>query len=222
MRSCPFKHIDKRFFSNRSLAYIQIRDFEHAFSDANMCIEIAPENCKGYCWKVYAVFGLIEDELFPPTMEAMGLASACIASYKYPPCQNVYDETSYLNRQTIYYAGFPGIVADNGGTAYLDASLLNRCGGGGVLSVRKGSFVEIKNSIVQNMRQMVIEARNEGTVKVSKTTISENQSHGISICSNGYGFIEENIIQENRAEGISCGGIFDSHESPRMNETGAS
>ncbi|CAC5384856.1 unnamed protein product [Mytilus coruscus] len=72
-----------------------------------------------------------------------------------------------VNRQTIYYAGFPGIVVDNGGIGYLDASLLNRRGGGGVLSVRKGSFVEIKNSIVQNMRQMGIEARNEGTVKVN-------------------------------------------------------
>ncbi|CAC5416527.1 unnamed protein product [Mytilus coruscus] len=80
IKSSPITNIDCRLFSNRSLAYIRIRDFAHAFSDANRCIDIASENWKGYCWKAYAISGLIEDESFPPTMEAMGLASACIAS----------------------------------------------------------------------------------------------------------------------------------------------
>ncbi|VDI42249.1 Hypothetical predicted protein [Mytilus galloprovincialis] len=352
MRSCPIKYIDKRLFSNRSLAYIRIRNFFHAFSDANMCIEIAPDNWKGYCWKAYAVSGMIEDGLFPPTMEAMGLASACIASYRYPPCifkyymkicypvinyklvekpeclrQDImcitdrpfttlllrkgkyvftkqlittksiqiigiddgididtgpgfeirrvpeiaagvepeqtikthFENVNFVSGNSItinansiatFYnctfsnekkgcdafpkctgnkgcinpmkcrktyqkdimlfgnvsfgeSGFPGIVADNGGTVYIDACLLNRCGGGGVLSVRK-------------------EARNEGAVKLIKNTISENQLHGIAIGPNGYGFIEENIIQGNGAEGIWCGGVLDSHESTKMNETGAS
>ncbi|VDI38777.1 Hypothetical predicted protein [Mytilus galloprovincialis] len=371
MRSCPIKHIDKRLFSNRSLAYIRIRNFFHTFSDANMCIEIAPDNWKGYCWKAYAVSGLIEDGLFPPTMEAMGLAFACIASYKYPPCifkyymkicypvinyklvekpeclrqeimsiidrplttlllrkgkyvfteqlittksiqvigiedgididtgpgfeirrvpritadiepektiKTHFENVNFVSGNSItinansiatFYkctfsngkkgcdafpnctgnkgcinpmkckknyqkdillfgnvsfgeTGFPGIVADKGGTAYLDTCVLKGCGGGGVLSVRKGSFLEVKKSTIQNMRQMGIEARNEGAVKVSKNTISHNQTHGIAIGPNGYGFIEENIIQGNGAEGIWCGGVFDSYKPETMNENGAS
>ncbi|XP_063405158.1 uncharacterized protein LOC134688391 [Mytilus trossulus] len=373
IRSSSIETIDSRLFSNRCLAYIRIRDFVHAFSDANKCIEIASINWKGYCWKAYAISGLIEEGSFPPTMEAMGLASACIASYKYPPCLLEYNMkisypiinyqiverpeclqqdimsltdrpfTTLLLRKGLYtfneplittksiqvigieddvdidtgpglqicrlpkgafpvdiepeqtikthfekvnfvsgnhitvlensiatfynckfsngkagcdtfpkctgkigcinplkcrqaykedkllfgtisfgQAGFPGIMVFNGGIAYLDACLLNRCGGGGVLSEGKGSFMEIKNCNVQNMRQMGIEARNEGAVKISKNTILENQTHGIAIGPNGYGFIEENIIQGNGAEGIWCGGVLDSHESPKMNETGAS
>ncbi|CAG2196364.1 unnamed protein product [Mytilus edulis] len=86
IKSSPITHIDCRLFSNRSIAYIRIRDFTHAFSDANRCIDIESENWKGYCWRAYAISGLIEDKTLPPTMEAMGLASACIASYKHPPC----------------------------------------------------------------------------------------------------------------------------------------
>ncbi|CAC5360147.1 unnamed protein product [Mytilus coruscus] len=373
IRSSPIGNIDSRLFSNRSVAYIRISEFAHAFSDANRCIGIASDNWKGYCWKVYAISGLIEDESFPPTMEAMGLASACIASYKYPPCLLQYDmKISYpiINYQMVerpeclqqdimsltdrpfttlmlrkgrytineplmttksiqvigiedgvdidtgpglqiirlskgdftvdiepeqtikthfekvnfvsgnhitvhenciatFYnckfsngkkgcdtfpkctgnigcinplkcrqayregllfsgtislgqAGFPGISVFNGGTAYLDTCLLDRCGGGGVLSEGKGSFMEIKNCTVQNMRQMGIEARNEGAVKISRNTIAGNQAHGIAIGPNGYGFIEENIIQGNGAEGIWCGGALDSHKSTHLNETGAS
>ncbi|CAG2196345.1 unnamed protein product [Mytilus edulis] len=104
IRSSPIENIDSRLFSNRSVAYIRIKDFTHAFYDANRCIDIASDNWKGYCWKAYAISGLIENESFPPTMEAMGLASACIASYKHPPCLLLYDmKISYpiINYQMV-------------------------------------------------------------------------------------------------------------------------
>ncbi|CAC5411598.1 unnamed protein product [Mytilus coruscus] len=372
IRSCPVENIDSRFFSNKSLSYIRIRDFEHAFLDANRCIEIEPDNWKGYSWKAYAVSGLIKAGLFPPTMQAMGLASACIASNKYPQClleynmkicypiiyykiverpeclrqeimslfdrpyttlmlrkgRYVFNEplittksiqvigiedgvefdtgqifqicctpemftddvepeqtinthfeninfvsgnqiTVNKNSVATFYkcsfgngqkgceaatkctgnvgcinpekckqayqeslfvswsvplgqAGYAGIGVYDSGIAYIDSCLLNRCGGGGVLSHGKGSLIDIRNCTVQKMRQMGIEARDGGAVKVTKNNILENQSHGIAIGPNGYGYIKENIIQENGAEGIWCGGILDSNESPQMNETGAS
>lgn len=110
-------------------------------------------------------------------------------------CRQAYHE-GLLGVETIHVGqiGFPGIGVYNGGFVYLDACLLDRCGGGGVLSEGKGSFMEIKNCTVQNMRQMGIEARNEGAVRISKNTILGNQTHGIVFGPNGYGFIIENII----------------------------
>ncbi|XP_071133358.1 uncharacterized protein [Mytilus edulis] len=368
IRSCPVQNIDSRFFSNRSLGYIKIRDFEHAFSDANRCIEIAPDNWRGYSRKAYAVSGLIRNGLFPPAMQAMGLASACIASHKYPPClleynmkicypivyykmierperllQNImsffdrpyttlllrkgqyvfneplittksiqvigiedgvefntgeyfdikcaskwftddiepeqtinthFENISFVsgnqitvNKNTVatFYkckftngrkgcetapkctgndgcvnpekckqayreslsefwsvpvgqSGSAGIGVYDGGTAYIDSCMLNRCGGGGVLSHGKGSLIDIRNCTVQNMRHVGIEARDEGAVKVRKNNISENQSHGIAIGPNSYAYIEENIIQGNGAEGILSGRVLDSNESLQMNE----
>ncbi|CAC5360154.1 unnamed protein product [Mytilus coruscus] len=86
IRSCPTDKMDMRFFSNRSLAYIRLQDYEHAFVDASRCIEIAPDNWKGYCWKAYSVSGLIETGSRSSNMESVGLASACIASHKNKVC----------------------------------------------------------------------------------------------------------------------------------------
>ena len=51
IRSCSTENVDSRFYSNRSLAYVRIEDYAHALIDASRCIEIAPNNWKGYCWK---------------------------------------------------------------------------------------------------------------------------------------------------------------------------
>lgn len=115
-------------------------------------------------------------------------------------------------------SGSAGIGVYDGGTAYIDSCMLNRCGGGGVLSHGKGSLIDIRNCTVQNMRHIGIEVRDEGAVKVRKNNISENQSHGISIGLNSYAYIEENIIQGNGAEGILSGRVFDSNELIQMNE----
>ncbi|CAC5416517.1 unnamed protein product [Mytilus coruscus] len=90
IRSCSTDNIDSRLYSNRSLAYIRIKDYEHALSDASTCIDIAPDNWKGYCWKAYSVSGLIETGLLSSNMEAVGLASACIAAYKNKLCLGKY------------------------------------------------------------------------------------------------------------------------------------
>ncbi|VDH92300.1 Hypothetical predicted protein [Mytilus galloprovincialis] len=52
IRSCPIDNIDSRFYSNRSLAYIKICDYEHALNDAGSCIQIASES-KGYYLKAF-------------------------------------------------------------------------------------------------------------------------------------------------------------------------
>ncbi|CAG2199185.1 unnamed protein product [Mytilus edulis] len=355
IRSCSLDNIDTRFYSNRSLAYIRIKDYEHALKDASTCIKNEPDNWKGYSWKAYSVSGLIETGSLSSNMEAVGLASACIASYInklclvenkmkicYPiinykmiarpedlckeimsltdrpfttimlhqgrytikeplatkkkhsinkdclpvdiepektihahfenikfiegGCQILVTDNSVatfykcnfsngqkgceffpkckgdegcLNRRkckadfqsslsnsfgstNVGEVGFAGICVSEGGTAYIESCVLDRCGGGGVLSSGNGSLIEIKDCIISNMRQMGIEAREGGAIKSINNTISNNQFHGIAIGPNGYGYISGNKIQGNGAEGVWCGGILDQLEKLKMNEEGAS
>ncbi|CAG2196366.1 unnamed protein product [Mytilus edulis] len=313
IRSCPTDKIDVRFFSNRSLAYIRLQDYEHALVDASRCIEIAPDNWKGYCWKAYSVSGLIETGSRSSNMESVGLASACIASHKNKLClvehkmkicypiinykmilrpeslceeimlltdrpfttlmlrqgrytikesltttksiqvigvedgveidteklfsvRRLYNKECLLldiepektihahfenikfveggyqitvadNSVATFYkceVGFAGICVSRGGTAHIQSCVLDRCGGGGVLSSGNGSLIDIKDCTVNNMRQMGIEAREGGSIKAINNIISGNQSHGVNIGPNGYGYISGNIIQGNGAEGVWC------------------
>jgi hypothetical protein len=115
--------------------------------------------------------------------------------------------------------GYPGIAASNGGIVYLESCILDRCGGGGVLSDGEGSLIEMNNCTVRRMRQMGIEARNEGAIKAMNCLIVENQFHGIAIGPRGIGYISGNTIEGNGQEGIWCGGIG---ETFRMNSKGGS
>ena len=48
-------------FSNRSLAYSKLKQFENALQDANKCIELAPNFARGYLRKSVALAGLGEN-----------------------------------------------------------------------------------------------------------------------------------------------------------------
>ena len=48
-------------FSNRSLAYSKLQQFESALQDANKCIELAPNFARGYLRKSVALIGLGEN-----------------------------------------------------------------------------------------------------------------------------------------------------------------
>ncbi|CAG2199188.1 unnamed protein product [Mytilus edulis] len=344
IRSCPTDKMDMRFFSNRSLAYIRLQDYEHALVDASRCIEIAPDNWKGYCWKAYSVSGLIEIGSRSSNMESVGLASACIASQKNKLCllehkmkmcypilnykmierpeslcheimsltdrpfttlmlrQGRYEIREVLtttksilvigveegveintggsfnicrlpkdvlavdiepektihahfenikflkggcqitvskNSVATFYnckfsngqkgceyfpkcKGDKGICVSDGGTAYVESCVLDRCGGGGILSCGNGTLTDIRNCTIRNMRQMGVEAKDGGAIRAINNTISNNQTHGFAIGPNGYGYISGNIIQGNGAEGVWSGGNFKQDESMEMNEEGAS
>ncbi|XP_076079299.1 uncharacterized protein LOC143049581 [Mytilus galloprovincialis] len=379
IRSCSTGNIDSRFYANRSLAYIRINDYEHALNDASTCIDIAPDNWKGYCWKAYSVSFLIKTNSLSSNMKAVGIASACIASYKNNVCRSEYkmkicypvlnykmvdnpeslsqeimalvdspfttlmlrqgrytirqqvfttksiqvigveegveidtgngfwicripsdglpghiepEDTIYAHFENIRFlkggsqigvkfnsvatfyrckfsnggigceyfpqckgeagcinpykcktnhesslrekfantnvgeVGTAGICASDGGTIYIDSCVLDRCGGGGVLSTGDGSFIEIKNSTVCNMRQMGIEARQEGVITATNNIIAGNQTHGVAIGPNGCGYISGNIIQGNGSEGVWSGGNIKKDELMetivRMDEKGAS
>ena len=115
--------------------------------------------------------------------------------------------------------GYPGIAASSGGIVYLESCILDRCGGGGVLSDGEGSLIEMNNCTVRHMRQMGIEARNGGTIKALNCLIVENQFHGVAIGPRGIGYISGNTIEGNGREGIWCGGIA---EEFRSNSEGGS
>lgn len=103
--------------------------------------------------------------------------------------------------------GYPGIAASYGGLVYLESCILDRCGGGGVVSDGEGSLIEMNNCTVRNMRQMGIEARNGGAIKAMNCVIVENQFHGVAIGPQGIGYISGNTIEGNGQEGIWCGRI---------------
>lgn len=128
---------------------------------------------------------------------------------------------SFANK-SIGEVGFAGLCVSNGGTAYVDSCQFDRCGGGGVLSIGNGSLIEIRNCTISNMRQMGVEAREGGAIKAINNTIYRNQSHGVNIGPNGYGYISGNIIQENGAEGVWCGGNVDPLRNNDLVEEGAS
>jgi hypothetical protein len=52
---------------------------------------------------------------------------------------------------------------------------------GGVVSEGDGSLIEMNNCTVRHMRQMGIEARNDGAIKAMNGLIVENQFHGVAI-----------------------------------------
>ncbi|XP_063405090.1 uncharacterized protein LOC134688362 [Mytilus trossulus] len=377
IRSCSKDNIDSRFYSNRSLAYIKICDYEHALNDASSCIQIATDKGKGHYCKAYSVSKLIESGSLPSNMEAIGYASASIAAYKDERClrehgirvcyprlsykmievpeflseeimlltdrpfttlilrkgryiireplfttksiqvvgieegveidtgpffqicvarklkghsiddthpgnsihahfENIkflkggcqitvtnnsvatFNKCSFSNGQigceyfpkckgeegcinrlkckadyqssfsmsfankSIGEVGYAGVCVSNGGTAYVDSCLFDRCGGGGVLSCGNGSLIEIRSCTISNMRQMGVEARDGGAIKAINNTIYRNQSHGIAIGPNGYGYISGNLIEENGAEGVWSGGILDRHGSVNLNEKDSS
>ena len=89
----------------------------------------------------------------------------------------------------------------------IDSYVFDRCGDGGVLAVVDESLIKIKHSAVQKMRQMGLEARKGGKIIAERNVIINNQFHGISIGTSGFGDITSNAIQGNGHEGIYCGGI---------------
>ena len=109
--------------------------------------------------------------------------------------------------------GYAGISASNGGIVYLESCILDRCGGGGVVSYGDGSLIEMNNCTVRHMRQMGIEARNGGTIKAMNCLIVENQFHGVAIGPRGIGYISGNTIEGNGQEGIWCGELKDGSKS---------
>ncbi|XP_060567345.1 uncharacterized protein LOC132726094 [Ruditapes philippinarum] len=123
------------------------------------------------------------------------------------------DECNYLfseQRKTSFpkssgITGFPGISVCQNGNTLLDNCVLDRCGGGGTLSIR-GAVLKIKNSVIRNMRQMGIEAREGGITFAENCTICDNQFHGVAIGPKGKGHVKSCIIQNNKREGIWCGG----------------
>ena len=128
-------------------------------------------------------------------------------------------ESSSMSNFRTGEVGYPGIEASSGGIVYLEYCILDRCGGGGVLSVGEGSLIEMNNCTVRHMRQMGIEARNGGAIKAMNCLIVENQLHGVAIGPRGIGYISGNTIEGNGHEGIWCGGIA---EEFGMNSKGGS
>jgi tetratricopeptide (TPR) repeat protein len=138
-----------------------------------------------------------------------------------PKCKlSVKKAESYpLGNHGTVEPGYPGIAASNGGIVYLESCILDRCGGGGVVSDGEGSLIEMNNCTVRHMRQMGIEARNEGAIKAMNCLIVENQFHGVAIGPQCIGYISGNTIEGNGQEGIWCGGIGATF---RMNSKGGS
>ncbi|WAR07802.1 HSOP1-like protein [Mya arenaria] len=104
--------------------------------------------------------------------------------------------------------GYPGVVARNGGQVYLKKCKLIRCGGGGALSIGKGSLMNVQNCLIMKMHNMGVEARNGGLAEVIECEIRHNQSHGIAIGPEGRGYISGNTISDNGQEGIWAGGVL--------------
>ncbi|XP_053393963.1 uncharacterized protein LOC128555524 [Mercenaria mercenaria] len=114
--------------------------------------------------------------------------------------------------------GHAGICADGGGNVLIDNCTLNRCGGGGTLSIN-GSVLKIRHSIVRNMRQMGVEAREGGSTVAEDSTICDNQFHGVAIGPKGRGVVKSCVIQNNKNEGIWCGGNLDTIGESRLTQT---
>jgi hypothetical protein len=100
-----------------------------------------------------------------------------------PKCKlSIKKAESYpMGNHRIGEPGYAGIAASNGGIVYLESCILDRCGGGGALSDGEGSLIEMNNCTVHHMRQMGIEARNDGAIKAMNCLIVENQFHGVAV-----------------------------------------
>ena len=359
IRSSKGGKIDPRLFSNRSLCFLTIQDYEKALEDADSCIELEPRNWKAHCWRAYAIGHLIRLNKLPKTMEASGLASASVAGYINRKCKlefkmkilypillsklvsdskelskefsnilerpyttlllpkgrysigcipttksvqiigideqveiyingtleivqpksdlflvdftpenkiNVHFENvcflkgggqilSYSQTTLSFYrcvfsnglegcddfphctggkgcknknpdgcqlehmafankrgsghfksgiGGYAGISADTGGHIIIERCNLDGCGGGGALSVGKGSVLSVSNSIVQNHRQSGIEARENGEFYALNNIIKNNHQHGLLVGPYGKAVIQNNAIFGNGSEGIFC------------------
>lgn len=77
---------DPRVLSNRSLSYLRCYDYENCIKDADRCIEISPSYIKAYCWKAYAIAGMIRLGTIPENWESVGLAAASIAGHLDAKC----------------------------------------------------------------------------------------------------------------------------------------
>ena len=88
VRSSKVGKIDARLYSNRSLCFLNIADFERALVDANNCILIEPNNWKAHCFRPLAIANLVKAGQKPKEMEGFGIASTCIAAHINPSCQN--------------------------------------------------------------------------------------------------------------------------------------
>ncbi|CAG2222178.1 unnamed protein product [Mytilus edulis] len=135
-------------------------------------------------------------------------------------CYNEVKHTGLANYSTGQ-VGHPGIWVSSGGKLFVHNCVLDRCGGGGVLSDGDGAYLEIRHCTLRNMRQSAVEARNGGKVKVEDNVIIDNQFHGVAISNRSYGIIRTNLIQGNRHEGIYCGGMLniDNQREMKSGET---
>ena len=359
IKSSKVGETDTRLYTNRSLCFLKIQDFERALEDADSCIAIEPANWKAHCWRAYAIGHLIEIGKRPKAMEAAGLASASVAGFLNPKCKlefkmkmfypilvsRVVEDSKSLNDEfatlcnqpfttlllkkgrydmggfsaakniqvigidkevdifiqgelqifppikemlpaylvpekeiqvhfeniafikgggeivahhgtTLIFSrcrfsnggeackdyplckggggcknpdpngclsafqtfgqtrgtghfhtgigGFPGLCVDSGGQIIIESCVLDGCGGGGALSVNKGSVLKVTNSIIQNNRQSGLEAREDGELYAVDNTIQNNQQHGILIGPYGKAVIRHNYIAGNVGEGIYC------------------
>ncbi|VDH92299.1 Hypothetical predicted protein [Mytilus galloprovincialis] len=127
---------------------------------------------------------------------------------------------SFANK-SIGEVGFAGVCVSNGGTAYVDRVCLTD-----VVAVVfcnwKRFLYEIRNCTISNMRQMGLKQEKEVLLKLLIIQFNKNQSHGVNIGPNGYGYISGNIIEENGAEGVWCGGNVDLLGNNDIVEGGAS
>ncbi|XP_053407049.1 uncharacterized protein LOC123544790 isoform X1 [Mercenaria mercenaria] len=78
--------INPSLYSNRSLAYLKINDYENALRDAEECIQLDPTSWKAYCWKAYAVSNLIRLGHLSVSWESVGLAAAAVAGHLNERC----------------------------------------------------------------------------------------------------------------------------------------
>ena len=98
VRSSKAGEIDARLYSNRSLCFLNIEDFERALEDANNCILIEPNSWKAHCFRALAIANLVKAGQKPKEMEGFGIASASIAAHIYPLCKNTNEtKTFYPN-----------------------------------------------------------------------------------------------------------------------------
>ncbi|XP_053406877.1 uncharacterized protein LOC128559416 [Mercenaria mercenaria] len=356
-------NVDPRLYSNRSLAFLKINNYENALYDANKCLEFESMSWKAYCWKALAIAGLIRTGVISRSWKLIGMAAAALSVYKNAECfyhaemrveypfimhhivgkenefqqlinspvdlssvilllrKGVYtikesaisksvriigiekdvevvsplilsmgdyffitgalygrkqiidayfenisfpEESGHISigygANTVFHKcyfkngikgcddfphckggkgcantdrnlckvsseseseqeyfgfvgsgkpGFAGVIVHSGGKAFLDKCELNRCGGGGTLSDGEGSVLEIRHSVVCNMRQMGIEARNGGSAAVIKCDIVDNQMHGVNIGPKGNGIVWNCQIRGNGKEGIWSGRILE-------------
>ena len=120
--------------------------------------------------------------------------------------------------------GYPGLVCD-GADVIVDSCIIDRCGGGGILSTGKGSLLKVAHCIVKNNRQVGLEVRNDGELIAVENEIENNQFHGVLVGPYGKATLCRNHIFGNGNEGIYCleheqiGASIPNHTSPKYSYT---